>query len=83
MLKVMTRLMSIRKASNTIYTRFNTGNEGKDSSARIIQAMEMVIKMGKSSDLNTRTRRDIKSNTIIQYNRFQHSMVNYVTGLRF
>ena len=33
--KMMTKLMFVRKASNTIYTRFNTGSESKDSSARM------------------------------------------------
>ena len=33
--KMMTKLMFFRKASNTICTRFNTGSESKDSSARM------------------------------------------------
>ena len=57
--------MFIRKASNTIGTRFNAGNESRESSARMMKSMKMVIKMGKSSEPNTRTRRNIRSNTIM------------------
>ena len=35
-----------------------------------MKSMKMVIKMGKSSEPNTTTRKDIRSNTIIQYTYF-------------
>ena len=41
---VMTILMAIRKASNTIWTRFKTGDESRDSSVRMMKSMKMVIK---------------------------------------
>ena len=44
MVKIMTRLISIRKASNTIGTRFNAGNEIRDSSVRVMKLMKVVIK---------------------------------------
>lgn len=45
MVKIMTRLISIRKSSNTtICTRFNVGNEIKDSSVRVMKLMKEVIK---------------------------------------
>ena len=62
---MMTRLVFIRKASNTIGARFNVGNESRYSSAKMMKSMKMVIKMGKSSEPNTRTRRDISSNIIM------------------
>ena len=63
--KIMARLVFIRNASNTIGTQFNAGGESRDSSARMIKSMKVVIKMGKSSELNSRFRKDIRSNTIM------------------
>ena len=81
--KIMTRLMSIRKASNTIYTRFNAGNESRNSTTRMMKSTKVVIKMEKSSELNSRIRRDIRSNTIREYTCLQHIVVNYATGPRY
>ena len=64
-IKVLTRLMFIRKASNAIYTRLNAGSEIKDFIARMINSMKVAMKIGKSSEQNTRIRRDISSNTIM------------------
>ena len=63
--KVMTRLVSIRKVNNMIAIMFNVENESRYSSARIIKMMKMVTKLGKSSKLNTRIRRNTRSNNII------------------
>ena len=81
--KIMTRLMSIRKASNTIDTRFNAGNERRNRSTRMMKSTKVVIKMEKSSELNSRIRRDIRSNTIREYTCLQHIVVNYATGRRY
>ena len=45
--KIMTRLMSVIKASNTICTRFNMGNESRDRSAEKMKLTKVVIKMRK------------------------------------
>ena len=42
--KVMTRLMSVRKSSNTICTRLNVETEIRESSAKMMKMMKMVIK---------------------------------------
>ena len=78
----MTRLMSIRKPSNMTDTRFNTRNKNRDSSARMIKLMKVVIKMGKSSELSLKIGRDIRSNTIMEYTCLHHIVVNYATGPR-
>ena len=64
-IKVLTRLMFIRKASNAICTRLNAESESKDFIARMINSMKVAMKIGKSSEQNTRIRRDISSNTIM------------------
>ena len=41
------------------------GNKNRDSSAIIINSMNKMIEMGKISEPNKRTTRDVRSNTII------------------
>ena len=63
--KVIARLTFIKKVSNMLCTRFNVGNECRNSSKRMMKLMKTMIIMGKTSERNTRTRRNIRSNTIM------------------
>ena len=63
----MIRSVFVSKANITIYTRFNAINESKDSSVIIMKSIKIVIQIRKRSEPNTRTRRDVRSNTIIEY----------------
>ena len=57
MIIVMTSLIPIRKTRHTISTRFNAGTKSRDIISIMMKSVDMIIKMGKSCELNRETRR--------------------------
>ena len=78
---IMTRLMTGNETKRTISNRFNTRSESRNTSTKMMEAMQVMKEMLKSRVVGSRCRRKIRCYRIVQSVCFEYVELNNTARL--